>query len=68
MHYVYQQHENTNKIPNGSIEHETRTFHSNPKEVATKSRAGLRDDDYLICIYIGHTLPIMIDIMFSNLE
>ena len=25
---------------------------------------GLRDDDYLICIYIGPTLPIVIDVVF----
>lgn len=33
-----------------------------------KTTTGLRDDDYFICIYIGHTLPIMIDVMFSNME
>lgn len=28
----------------------------------------LKDDDSFICIYIGHTLLLMIDVMFPNME
>lgn len=33
-----------------------------------ETTTGLKADDYFICIYIGHTLPIMIDVMSSNME
>lgn len=57
------------EMPYCSMEHKTGTsckkFYGEQNQI--KTTTGLRDNDYLICIYIGHTLPIMIDVMFSNI-